>query len=152
MKRAIAGLLMAGMLSGVPAVALAGPAAEYVNGTAQGVKEGSAGRLNASLAKALEFQAGASGFSIPWDGVQIYKYREENRFRLGVLPAIAVGMLKARSKRHLVTIGWKDSDGVAQLVTLETSRDDARGLIAILRARSTQACKGRAGQQCSVGE
>jgi hypothetical protein len=151
MKRAIVGLLMVGMLSVVPAVALEGPAVEYVNGTAQGVKEGSAGRLNTSLGKALEFQAGATGFSIPWDGVQIYKYREENRFRLGVLPAIAVGMLKARSKRHLVTIGWKDADGVAQLVTLETSRDDARGLIAVLRARSPQACKGRGGSSVRWG-
>jgi len=152
MKRLIAGLLSVAMLMSVSAMAMDGPEVQYVNGTAPGVKEGSAGRLNTSSAKALEFEAGATGFSIPWGGVQTYKYCEENRFRLGALPTIAVGILKARSKRHLVTIGWKDADGVAQLVTLETSKDDARGLIGILRARSTQACEGRAGQQCPVGE
>ena len=151
MKRVIAGLVLAAMMMSVSAMAMDGPEVQYVNGTAPGVKEGSTGRLNTSLPKALEFEAGATGFSIPWDGVQTYKYCVENRFRLGVLPTIAVGILKARSKRHLVTIEWKDADGVAQLVTLETSRDDARGLIGMLRARSTQACKERAGQ-CPVGE
>ena len=151
MKRAIASLVLAAMMASVPVWATDGPDVQYVNGTAPGVEEGSSGRLDTSLPKALEFKAGATGFSIPWDGVQSYKYCVENRFRLGALPTIAVGILKARSKRHLVTIEWKDADGVAQLVTLETSRDDARGLIGMLRARSTQACQERAGQ-CPVAE
>jgi hypothetical protein len=150
MKRAIVVLLLLGM--GIPALAADGPEVQYVNGTAQGVKEGAFGTLDSSSATALNFQSGAAGFSIPYGGVSGYKYREENRFRLGVLPAIAVGMVKARSKRHLVTITWKDSQGVAEVATLEASKDDALGLIAVLRARSTQACKGRASQQCPIGE
>ena len=152
MPRAMAGLVVMGMLSGVPAVALEGPEAQYVNGTAAGVKEGVTGMLDTTVATALEFHAGAAGFSIPYDGVKVYKYREENRFRLGALPAIAVGMLKARSKRNLVTISWKDASGVAQVVTLETSKDDALGLVALLRARSTAACQARVGPPCANGE
>ncbi len=152
MTRAIACSFVMAMLMGVSALAMDGVAVEYVNGTAPGVKEGSTGTVDTTAAKALEFHAGGAGFSIPYDGVQVYKYCEENRFRLGVLPAVAVGILKARSKRHIVTIGWKDAHGVAQVVKLETSKDDALGLIAVLRARSTQACKGRAGQQCALGE
>jgi hypothetical protein len=150
MKRAIAGLLL--MVMGIPALATDGPEVQYVTGTALGVKEGAVGTLDSSSATALKFQAGAAGFSIPYDGVSVYKYREENRFRLGVLPAIAVGIVKARSKRHLVTIIWKDSQGVAEVATLEASKDDALELIAVLRARSTQSCKGRATQQCPIGE
>jgi hypothetical protein len=127
------------MLMSVQAMAMDGPEVPYVNGTAQGVKEGTVGTLDSSSATALKFQSGAAGFSIPYDGVSVYKYREENRFRLGVLPTIAAGIVKARSKRHLLTITWKDSQGVAEVVTLEASKDDALGLVAVLRARATQA-------------
>ena len=103
MKTAIAGLLSVAMLMSVSAMAMDGPEAQYVNGTAPGVKDGSIGTVDTTIATALEFHAGGAGFSIPYAGVQVYKYCEENRFRLGVLPAVAVGILKARSKRHTVT-------------------------------------------------
>ena len=152
MKKGIAGLVLMVMLLSLPAVALEGPEAQYVNGTAAGVNEGVTGMLNTTVPMALEFHAGAAGFSIPYDQVKVYKYREENRFRLGVLPTIAVGLLKARSKRNLVTISWKDASGVAQVATFETSKEDALGLLALLRARSTEACRMNAGPRCTNGE
>jgi hypothetical protein len=149
MKKAIVVLLMMGM--GIPALAADGPEVQYVNGTAQGVKERSIGTVDTTAAKALEFHAGGAGFSIPYDEVVVYKYREENRFRLGVLPAIAAGILKARSKRHLLTITWKDGQGVAEVVTLEGAKDDALGLVALLRARATNAeCGNRMQPVCGI--
>jgi hypothetical protein len=148
MKRGIAVLLLMAMVMGMPAVATDGPAVEYLNGTAPGVKEGSMGTLNTTLATALEFRAGGAEFSIPYAGVKFYRYREEKRFRLGVLPAIAVGLVKARAQRHLVTISWKDETGVAELVTLEASKDDALGLVALLRARAPRACAAKMGPSC----
>ncbi len=152
MKKAMAGLAMLGMLLGIPAMALDGPEAQYVNGTASGVKEGSTGTLDTTIATALEFHAGAAGFSIPYEGVKSDRYQEEKRFRLGMLPAIAVGLVKARAERHLVTISWKDAAGVAEVVTLEASKDDALGLVALLRARAPRACAARMGPSCVPGE
>lgn len=148
MKRAIEMLLLVAMLTSVSALAMDGPEVQYVNGTARGVKEGSIGTVDTTVAKALEFHAGTAVFSIPYDGVKFYRYQEEKRFRLGVLPAIAVGLLKARAQRHLVTISWKDEAGVAEVVTLETSKDDALGLVALLRARAPKACAARMGPSC----
>ena len=148
MKRETAILVMMGMLLGIPVVALDGPEAQYLNGTAPGVKEGSTGTLDTTVATALEFHAGAAGFSIPYEGVKSYRYQEEKRFRLGVLPAIAVGLVKARAERHLVTISWKDAAGVAEVVTLEASKDDALGLVALLRVRAPKACAARMGPTC----
>ncbi len=152
MKRVVAVLMMMGMLLGIPAVALDGPEAQYVHGTAPGVKEGSSGTLDTTIATALEFHAGAAGFSIPYEGVKFYRYQEEKRFRLGVLPAIDVGLVKARAQRHLVTISWKDAAGVAEVVTLEASKDDALGLVVLLRVRAPKACAARMGPTCVQGE
>jgi hypothetical protein len=148
MKRAIAGLVVMGMLLSMPAVAMVGPEVLYLNGTAPGVKEGAVGMVDTTAASALEFHAGGAGFSIPYAGVKSYRYQEEKRFRLGVLPAIAVGLVKARAQRHLVTISWKDESGVPEVVTLETSRDDALGLVVLLRARAPKACAAKMGPSC----
>jgi hypothetical protein len=66
-----------------------------------------------------------------------------------VLPAIAVGLLKARSKRHFVTIEWEHSGGSPDVVTLDASKERALGLLAVLRARAPLACPGRPGQTCN---
>ena len=78
--------------------------------------------------------------SIPYAAIKRYEYKEENRFHLGVVPAIAVGALKARAKRHLITIDWKDEADVAQTVTFEMTKDRAQGLMKVLEARAPEAC------------
>lgn len=125
---------------------------EYVNGTVKGVSEGAMGSLTTSRQDALEFLAPSGRFSIPYEDITTVRCRVENRFRLGVLPAIAVGLLKARTKRHFVTIEWKHADGPPDVVTLDASKEKAQGLLAVLRARAQQACPGQPGQACSFGD
>lgn len=126
----------------IPALAAEGLEVTYLNGTVKAIAENASAKLDTTTSAALQLQAGQSQIAIPYSSVTTYEYREENRFRLGVLPTIAVTLLKARSKRHLVTIGWKDDSGAAQTATFETNRDRAQGLVKILEARCPQVCKG----------
>jgi hypothetical protein len=152
MKTGIAGVLLMVMVTGMPALGMDGPEVQYLNGTAPGVKEGTMGTLDTTLPAALGFRAGGAEFSIPYAGVKFYRYREAKRFRLGVLPAIAVGLVKARAQRHVVTISWTDEAGVAEVATLEASKDEARGLVALLRARAPGACAAKMGPSCVPAE
>ena len=113
----------------------------YLSGTVKAIPAEAASKLDTTTPTALDLEAGTSHISIPYADINSYEYREENRFRLGVLPAIAVGALKARSKRHLVVITWKDETNIAQTVTFEMTRDRAQGLIKVLDARAPQACE-----------
>jgi hypothetical protein len=115
----------------------------YTSGTAPGVRLGVDGVLEATSPTALEFHSSSGDFSIPYAGITVARYREENRFRLGVRPAIGVGLLKARSKRHLMTITWKDEGGVAQAAIFESSRQGALALLTIVRVRAPQVCSVR---------
>lgn len=114
--------------------------ATYTAGTLPDVPPSSGGILNTTSPTVLEFHAGAAGFSIPYAGITLARYHEENRFRLGVLPAIGVGLLKARSKRHLMTITWKDEHGVVQAAIFEDTRQRCMALLTIVRARAPQVC------------
>lgn len=149
MRKLIAGLLLIGMFSNWTAYAIETGDVEYVNGTVKGLQDGTMGSLDTSGKEALEFRAASGKFSIPYDEITRVTGREENRFRLGVLATIAVGLLKARSKRHFVTIEWDPSDGPANVVTLDASKEKASGLLTVLRARAPRGCPARPGQNCS---
>jgi len=142
-------LLFAVLFNGMTAYAGEPGDVEYVNGTVKGLADGSMGSLDTSGKDALEFRSGSGQFSVPYGEITRVRCREENRFRLGVLPAIAVGLLKARSKRHFVTIEWDHSDSPSEVVTLDASKEKALGLLAVLRARAPQGCRERPGQACS---
>lgn len=149
MRKLIVGVLLFGVLSTwMTAYAVETGDVEYVNGTVKGVPDGTMGSLDTSGKEVLEFRSAAGQFSVPYEEIKRVRCREENRFRLGVLPAIAVGLLKARSKRHFVTIEWEHPGGPSDVVTLDASKEKARGLLAVLRARAPQGCPDRPGQGC----
>lgn len=126
----------------IPALAGEGLEVTYLNGTVKAIAENASAKLDTTAATALQLQAGQNQIAIPYSAVTTYEYHEENRFRLGVLATIGVSLVKARSKRHFLTIGWKDESGVAQTATFETTRDRAQGLVKVLDARCPQVCKG----------
>ena len=116
----------------------------YVHGTVKALQENTGGTFDTSSQAALELRFGTGQVSIPYAQIKSCSYREENRFRLGVLATIAVGLVKARIKNHFVTITWNDGEGV-QVVTLEAPRQRAIGLMEVIRGRAPQACTPRPG-------
>src|SRR5579871_3473241 len=122
-------LILALIGGGVPAFAVDRMPVIYVNGTVKAAAEDANATLDTSSGDALRLQVGAEQVAIPYANVTAYTYHVENRFRLGVLGTVAVGMLKARSKRHLMMLSWKDDSGTYQTATLEASKDRACGLI-----------------------
>ncbi|MGO9323846.1 MAG: hypothetical protein ACLP07_04745 [Terracidiphilus sp.] len=147
-KLAAVALVMAAALGAVSASALEGEDITYVSGTAQSVNEGTVGRVDTSSAVALEFHSGTGKFSIPYTRITMYQYREESKFHLGVLPAIAVGLFMPWAKLHFVTITWHGEQDTAEVATLELSKSGSEALLALLRARATGACKPGSGQIC----
>lgn len=143
-------LVVAGM-TGAGSMAAQQSDVEYVTGTVKGLTDGAMGRLDMTSDQVIEFKAGSREFSIPYAEVTDVKCREENRFRLGVLGTIGVSLLKARSKRHLVTVGWRPADGPPGVVTFDAPRDKARGLALVLRARAPHVCAA-VGQSCGFGD
>lgn len=142
------------MLTVVPAgsaLAATGQAATYVSGSLQETKPGTAGTLDMTAPATLDFHMSDGGqFSIPFAAIGNYEYREESKFHLGVLPAIAVALVKKRAKVHFVTMSWKGNRGATEVATLEMSKTAANGLMSLLRVRVPGTCgqKGMAIAPC----
>jgi len=139
LRRIVMAMLLIGVW-GIPAVLAEQVEVTYLSGTVKAISAEAASKLDTTTPTGLELEAGTTHISIPYAAIKRYEYKEENRFHLGVLPAIAVGALKARAKRHLITIDWKDEADVAQTVTFEMTKDLAQGLMKVLEARAPEAC------------
>jgi hypothetical protein len=128
----------------LPAAAVENDQVLYAGGTAQNVKAGALGRLDTTLETALVFENAGDKFSIPYAGIQSFAYDKEVTRHLGVLPAIAVGLLKVRQHSHFFRISYRDEKG-DQVAVFEVSKQMPRVLQSVLASRSPNACKPKEG-------
>ena len=147
-NKAAQGFVVIGLLMmTVPMFAVEAGQVAYVGGTVTTVPLGSLGKLDTSSSEALVFTADAgkstSGGNIGIDYKKIskFEYSKEVTHHLGVLPAVAVSLVKRRERKHFFTITYKDSTDAVQVAIFEVSKGDPPGLLAVLRARAPQVCK-----------
>ncbi len=124
----------------LPAVAVEGDQVMYVGGTTAQVKAGVVGTLNTSSEIALVFNYSWSKLEIPYASIESFQYTQEVTRHLGVLPAIAIGMVAKRRHRHFFRISYRDPNSVAQAAVFEVPKTIPRTLQAILQARAPQTC------------
>lgn len=75
--------------------------ARYVGGTEQGVPAGVVGHRDSTSATSPFFEQSGNKVEIPYAFIESYEYSKDVTRHLGVLPAIAVGLVKMR--RHATT-------------------------------------------------
>jgi hypothetical protein len=124
----------------LPAVAVEDGQVMYTGGSVPGLNSGAVGRLDLSVEASLIFEHSGSRLAIPYAAIDSFEYSEEVTRHLGVLPAIGVGLIKARQHQHFFRISYRDGDGVSQVAIFEVSKHLPRALNAVLRERAPKAC------------
>jgi hypothetical protein len=120
----------------VPALAVEGSQVMYVGGSATGVVAGTIGNLDMTSETVLIFQSAAGKIEIPYAAIQSFEYSSEVSRHLGVMPAIAVSLLKMRQHRHFFRVSYRDPRDIAQVVIFEVPKEMPRTLKAVLQDRS----------------
>jgi phosphatidylglycerophosphate synthase len=141
----VSSVVVLGLLVGVPALAVEAGQIAYVSGTL-GVPQGTIGSFDTRSAAVLVFKydvpgGGPSEVEIAYKNIGGFEYSTEVAHHLGVLPAVAVGLVKRRERKHFFTFKFTDSSGVAQAAIFEVPKNDPPGLLAVLNARAPQACR-----------
>jgi hypothetical protein len=122
----------------------------YVGGTVTILKEGILGRLDTTSQSALTFDASGTRLAIPYAMIDSFEYSKRVAHHLGVLPAIALGLVKQRQHKHFIRISYHEENNSKQVAIFEVPKDMPRMLLPILQARAPQGCKSQAYAKCGV--
>jgi hypothetical protein len=150
MKRIIAMCLLILVLMPLPTPAVEGDQAMYIGGTVAVLNKGVVGKLDTTSQTALNFESPGGKLVIPFEEIDSYEYSQQVARHLGVLPAIAVGLVKRRQRRHFFRITYHDDSKTQQVAIFEVSKETPRSLLAVLQGRAPEGCKPQITGKCGV--
>jgi len=139
MKRVTACFLI--LILSLSALAVEDGQVMYVGGTAPGMAAGVIGRLDTTSEKALIFEYAGNKLMIPYNAIESFEYSKEVTRHLGVMPAIAIGLVKMRRHSHYFRISYRDPNNVAQAAVFQVPKNMPRTLQAVLETRAPRTCK-----------
>ena len=113
----------------------------YVSGTAPDLSANTVGSFDLTQLDSLVFEHAGTKFAIPYAAIDSFEYTREVTRHLGVLPAIGVGLVKARRHSHYFRISYSGDNKVPQVVIFEVPKHMPPALQAVLAARAPQTCK-----------
>ena len=125
----------------LPAGAVEDEQVMYSGGTVASLHAGAVGRLDTTSETMLAFEYSGSKLLIPYAKIDSYEYSMEVARHLGVLPAMAVGLVKKRQRRHFVRISYHDENSVIQVAIFEVPKRMPQTLLPVLQIRAPQGCR-----------
>lgn len=138
------------LIFSLPALAVDDGNVVYVGGTVASLKDGAIGKLDLKSQTELTFESSTGKLAIPFAKIDFYEHSQEVAHHLGVLPAIAVGLLKKRERKHFMRIAYRDENGVPQVAIFEVPKKMPRTLLAVLQQRAPQGCRPQAYEKCRL--
>jgi hypothetical protein len=113
----------------------------YAGGTAEGMKDGTIGKLDTKALDKLTFEGAGATIVIPYAKIDWFEYTHPVAHHFGVLPAIAVGMMKKRQRRHYFRFSYSDDAGQKRVAIFEVPKRMPLVLLAILKTKANGTCR-----------
>jgi hypothetical protein len=95
------------------------PSIIYVGGTVTTPAGSTEGTLDLSSPDVLRFRSSTNSVDIPWDSIQSWDCSAQLAHHLGVLPTIAVGLVRKRQRVHYFRVVWWDRNHNVQGMLFE---------------------------------
>lgn len=108
---------------------------QYAGGTIVNFRPGTGGEVSIA-ARALLFQTREQRLEIPYDRVNLIEYGQNASRRVVLAAVVSPMFLLSKSRRHFVTVGFRDSDGQQQALVLRIGKGTVRAMLASLEART----------------
>lgn len=113
-----------------------GGRAEYVGGTAAGLKVSTEGRIVTTDDRLFVFRTTRGNITIPYERINLLEYGQQasRRYALGVI--VSPVLLLSKKRRHYLTIGYRDEQERQQAMVFRVDKNDIRAVLAALEART----------------
>jgi len=129
------------LVMSLPAGAVEGEQVKYTGGTVAALHTGLVGRLDTTSETIFTYEYSGNKLAIPYAKIDSFEYSVDVARHLGVLPAIAVALVRKRQRRHFFRISYHDESNVSQVAIFEVPKHMPRTLLAVLQVRAPQGCK-----------
>lgn len=127
------------ILVSIPLAAVDGETVVYEGGTATGLTSQTPGRLETTGPSSMTFIYVSGKLLINFEGIQSYEYSQEVAHHLGVLPMIAVGLVRARKRNHFIRITYRNADDTQEVAVFRIPKHMSDTLLPVLQVRGPQA-------------
>jgi hypothetical protein len=114
----------------------AGCRAEYVGGTLAELGARVSGRLHATDPEVLVFETRNAGLEVPYERINLLEYGQQAGRRYLLALTISPLLLLSKSRRHFLTVSYKDEKGQQQALVFQIDKNHVRPLLASLEART----------------
>jgi len=138
--RMVAAVISAVLLAAVsvPSGASSIPSVTYAGGSGSTLSAGTIGNLDVSSPDKLIFHTDkGTEITIPYSQVQDCTYQNPVAHRLGVLPAIAIGLVGTRIHNHLLTLTYLDAAHARQTIVFQLPHSGPEVLLPVLHEHTT---------------
>lgn len=129
MRTFLAGLILATFLQ-------AQSRAEYVGGTAATLSSGESGSLEVSDPHYFAFYAKKAQVRVQYTRIETLEYGQTVNRRLLLAIAISPVFLLSKKRKHFLTVGYTDDDGIHQALVFRVDKNDIRATLVSLEART----------------
>jgi hypothetical protein len=109
---------------------------EYLGGTVETIRVKSDGRLVFSDREDLQLAIRGGAVRIPYDRINVLEYGQRVNRRVVEAVVISPLLLLSKSRKHYLTIGFRDSQGDQQSLVFRIDKDDVRTVLSSLEART----------------
>ncbi len=109
---------------------------EYVGGTLEALKSGSDGSLLTADLQVLTVQIGKRETAVPYSRINLVEYGQNSSRRIVMAVVVSPLFLLSKSRRHYLTIGFRDAEDRQQAMVLRVDKKKVRALLASLEART----------------
>jgi len=134
--RVICTLLFLVMTGAGSSRAESGGRVSYVGGTLDALNVGGRGSLLTVNEQVLTVKLGDWEIEVPYDRINLVEYGQNASRRIVMAVVINPLCLLAKSRRHFLTIGFRDADNRQQAMGFRIDKNKVRSVLVSLEART----------------
>jgi len=120
----------------MPVCANAQGRAEYVGGTALTLASGVSGSIDLGDQRYFAFYTKKAQVRVGYEQINVLEYGQKVDRRLVMAVVISPVFLLSKSRKHFLTIGYKDEEGKHQALVFRVDKNRIRAVLVSLEART----------------
>ena len=109
---------------------------EYIGGTSEVLRTGSAGQIELTDNQYFAFYGRATRLRVPYVRMNLIEYGQQVDRRLALAVVLSPVFLLSKARKHFLTVGFTDEAGAQQAIVFRVNKDSIRAALVALEARS----------------